>query len=395
MNDDFVFFSRSVTEGHSDKVCDQISDAIVDELLRRDPFSRVSAECAVASGIVFLAIRLASTALVDFSSTARTVIAEAGYGSGNFNPRTCTIMTNVAEFPASLGVCRAERELQDSDLDLVPALDEATVFGYACNHTAAMMPLPIWLAHRLTRRLDVVRHERLLPYLAPEGKAQVGVVFNHRQPLRIHSIHVIASQQEANVPSLDKLQDEIRDLVINPVFAEEPIRPDLNTRIEVNFGGTIVKGGPSVHTGLTGRKGAEDTYGEYARHSQIALSGKDPSRVGRTGSYAARYAAKNVVAAGLADECEVQLSYTMGSARPISIQVDTSGTGTKPDSDIAALLKRQMDFRIAALIRTLELRFLPARNPDGFYRKLATYGQIGRTDIELPWETTDLKDQLQ
>jgi S-adenosylmethionine synthetase len=258
-----------------------------------------------------------------------------------------------------------------------------------------MMPLPIWLAHRLTRRLDVVRRERLLPYLAPEGKAQVGVAFSNRAPLRIHSIHVIASQQEPNIPPLAALQQEVRELVIDAVFEDEPIRPDHHTRIEVNFGGMIVKGGPSVHSGLTGRKGAEDMYGEYARHSQIALSGKDPSRVGRTGSYAARYAAKNVVAAGLADECEVQLSYAMGSASPISIQVDTSGTGKRPDSDIAALLRRHVDFRIAALIRTLELRFQPAHYPDGFYRKLATYGHIGRTDIELPWEVIDLKNQLQ
>jgi S-adenosylmethionine synthetase len=257
-----------------------------------------------------------------------------------------------------------------------------------------MMPLPIWLAHRLTRRLDAVRREQLLPYLAPEGKAQIGIEFSHRKPLRIHSIHVIASQQESNAPPLDRLQAEIRELVIDAVFAEEPIRPDSRTRIAINFGGAIVKGGPSVHSGLTGRKGAEDMYGEYARHSQIALSGKDPSRVGRTGSYAARYAAKNVVAAGLADECEVQLSYAMGSAHPISVQVDTSGTGKKPDTEIATLVKRHIDLRIAALIRSLELRFLPTRYPDGFYRKLAAYGHIGRTDIELPWEATDLKDQL-
>jgi S-adenosylmethionine synthetase len=395
MNNDFVFFSRSVTEGHSDKICDQISDAIVDELLRRDPFSRVSAECAVSSGIVFLAIRLASTAVVDFSNTTRSVIGNAGYGEGDFNPRTCTIMTSIAEFPPDVGTRRAERELEDGDLDQLPALDEATVFGYACNHTATLMPLPIWLAHRLTRRLDAARHEGLLPYLAPEGKAQVGVEFHDRKPRRIHSVHLIASQREPDSPSLAKLRQDLREVVIDPVFAEEPIGPDHRTRLEVNRGGPVVKGGPTVHSGLTGRKGAEDMYGEYGRHSQIALSGKDPSRVGRTGSYAARYAARNVVAAKLAEECEVQMSYAMGSASPISIQVDTSGTGKKTDSEIADLLKRRVDFRIAALIRRLELRVLPARYADGFYRKLATYGHVGRTDIELPWEACDLKDQLQ
>jgi S-adenosylmethionine synthetase len=253
----------------------------------------------------------------------------------------------------------------------------------------------MWLARRLTRRLDAVRHDGQLAYLAPEGKSQVGVEFRGRKPHRIHSIHVITSQQEPDLPPVSQLQRDIREFVIDPVFEYEPIRPDNLTRIDVNRGGAIVKGGPSVHSGLTDRKGAEDTYGEYARHSQIALSGKDPSRLGRTGSYAARYAAVNVIAAGLAEECEVQLSYAMGSAGPISIQVDTSGTGKKPDGEIASLLKRNVDFRIAALIRNLELRVLPARYPDGFYRRLAAHGHVGRPDMELPWENVGLKDQLQ
>jgi S-adenosylmethionine synthetase len=395
MNDEFVFFSRSVTEGHSDKLCDQISDAIVGGLLRADPFSRVSAECAVSSGIVFLAIRMASAAVLDFSSTARAVIADVGYGKGgDFDPRNCTVMTNVAEFPEQPGARRGEQELQDGDPDLIPALDEATVFGYACRHTPTLMPLPIWLAHRLSRRLDEVRRNGTLPYLAPEGKTQVGVEFRGRVPRRIHSVHIIASQLSLHTPDLEDLRKDLHEVVVKPVFAEETIQPDRATRIDINRGGAIAAGGPSVHSGLTGRKGAEDTYGEYSRNTQIALSGKDPSRVGRTGSYAARYAAKNVVAAQLAGECEVQLSYAMGVPAPISIQVETFGTGKYPDGEVSALLKRHLDFRIAAMIRRLDLRLLPSRHRDGFYRKLATYGHVGRSDIELPWEATDIMEEL-
>jgi S-adenosylmethionine synthetase len=251
------------------------------------------------------------------------------------------------------------------------------------------MPLPIWLAHKLARRLSEVRRKDILSYLTPDGKTQVGVEFRNRKPYRIHSITVIASQNKASKPDLEKLQQDIRQTVIQPVFEDEAIKPDEGTRIFVNPDGSFVKGGPAVHSGLTGRKNAIDTYGEYAHHSGSALSGKDPIRIDRVGAYAARYAAKNIVAANLADECEVQLSYSIGLARPVSIQVETFGTGKISDEEITILLDRHFDFRLAGIVKQFNLRYLPALNKGVFYRKLAAYGHVGRVDLELPWEKTD------
>lgn len=389
MKKDFMFTSESVTEGHPDKLCDQISDAIVDHFLRQDPFSRVIAECAVATGILFIAARFDSDASVDVPDIARQVINQIGYNQKDFNAKTCTIMTSLNEFPRSEYRFFDEKQLTEEQIEQIPVKNQATVFGFACNQTAAFMPLPIWLAHKLARRLTAVRLQRQLSYLGPDGSIQVGVEFSSRQPCRIHSITLVASQLEAGSPTPQRLRDDLIELVINQVFFDEEIKPDVKTRVFINPDGLFIGGGPAMHSGLTGRKNAIDTYGEYSRHSGAALSGKDPMRIDRVGAYAARYAAKNIVAAGLASECEVQLSYSIGLSRPVSIQVETFGTGKVPDTEIAARLEANFDFRIAGIMRQFNLRYLPSIFKGGFYKKLAAYGHIGRMDIGLPWEITD------
>lgn len=389
MKKDFMFTSESVTEGHPDKLCDQISDAIVDQFLEHDPFSRVIAECAVATAIVFIAARFSSDATVDFPAIARNVINQTGYTGQSFNGRTCSIITSLRELPHDKTYFFNEKTISDTEVEKITVKNQATVFGFACNQTPAFMPLPIWFAHKLARRLTSVRLQKLVPDLAPDGKTQVGVEFRNRRPHRIHTITVIASQNKPEQPGLKQLRNEIMEGVIKPVFRDELIIPDNRTRIFINPDGPFITGGPSVHSGLTGRKNAIDTYGEYSRHSGAALSGKDPSRIDRVGAYASRYAAKNVVAAGLADECEVQLSYTIGMSRPVSIQIETFGTGRIPDEDIALSVEKNFDFRIAAIIRQFNLRYLPSSIKGGFYRKLASYGHVGRMDIGLPWEITD------
>jgi S-adenosylmethionine synthetase len=251
------------------------------------------------------------------------------------------------------------------------------------------MPLPIWLAHKLARRITSVRFQKILPYLTPDGKTQVGVEYKNRKPYRIHSITVITSQNKPKEPDLEKLREEVKEVIIKPVFQDEEIQPDEKTRIFINPDGPLILGGPSSHSGLTGRKTAIDTYGEYSRHSGAALSGKDPTRIDRIGAYATRYAAKNVVAAGLASECEVQLSYSIGLSQPVSIQVETFGTGKIPDEEIVTRIQKHFDFRLAGIIKQFNLRFLPSLFKGGFYRKLAAYGHVGRMDIGLPWEVTD------
>ncbi|GAB4323257.1 MAG: methionine adenosyltransferase [Leptolyngbyaceae cyanobacterium] len=391
MKRDFMFTSESVTEGHPDKLCDQISDAIVDDFLRQDPFSKVITECAVSTAIVFISTRFASEATVDLAKTARNVIDRVGYDQPDFNAKTCSILTNIQEIPTDDRAVD-ERTLSDAAIEQIPVRDQVTVFGFACTQTDAFMPLPIWLAHQLAKRLTAVRLNHTIPYLAPDGKTQVGVEYHDRKPHRIHSITILASQNKLNTHeiSLKQLQEEIQEYVIDPIFQTEEIQPDHKTRIFIDSDDPFAIGGPSIHAGLTGRKTAIDTYGEYARHSGAALSGKDPSRIDRVGAYAARYAAKNVVAAGLAEECEVQLSYSVGLARPVSIQVETFGTGKLADDAIAALLEQQMDFRLGGIIRQFNLRFLPSLTKGGLYQKLAAYGHVGRLDLGLlPWETTD------
>jgi len=392
MQKDFMFTSESVTEGHPDKLCDQISDAILDRFLQQDPYSGVIAECAVSTAIVFIAARFASHATVDVPAVARQVIDQVGYHHQAFNAKTCSIVTSLKELPPEERRSFDERTLSEEEMDHIAVKNQVTVFGFACDQTPALLPLPIWLAHNLARRLAFVRQQKILPYLSADGKTQVGVEYRDRHPSRIHSITVVGSQNRSSTaggPSLPRLQNDLKEAVIDEVFQEEEIHPDSKTRIFVNPDGPFIIGGPSVHSGLTGRKNAIDTYGEYSRHSGAALSGKDPTRIDRVGAYAARYAAKNVVAAGLADECEVQLSYSIGLSRPVSVQVETFGTGQIADDEIAALLSRHFDFRLAGILRQFNLRFLPSTGKGGFYGKLAAYGHVGRMDIELPWEATE------
>lgn len=386
MKRDFMFTSESVTEGHPDKVCDLISDAIVDRFLMQDPFSKIVTECAVATGVVFIAARFASQATIDMPDAARSIIRQVGYETGEFNASDCTILTNLRELPATEYHAVDERELTDGELDGIGAENQVTVFGFACNQTSALMPLPIWLAHRLARRLTAARLQRDLRYLSPDGKTQVGVEYRNRRPHRIHSITLIASQAEAGFPDAQRLREDLIEQVIRPVFAQESIRPDDQTQLWVNPNGAFVGGGPAMHSGLTGRKNAIDLYGEYSRQSGAALSGKGPMRIDRMGAYAARHAAKCVVACGLAEECELQLSYSIGHARPVSVQVETYGTGIVDDEEIARRVQANFDFRVAAIVARYNLRHLPSALKGGFYKRLAAYGHVGRMDIGLPWE---------
>ncbi len=389
----FIFNSESVTEGHPDKLCDQISDAIVDYFLEQDPYARVRAECAVSSAIVFIAARFRSKIKMDFSLVARKVIKRIGYEQEDFNDKICSILTTPNALPVEEKDLFNEHDLSEKEIRKIAARNQVTVFGFACNHTPSLMPYPIWLAHQLARQLTAVRRTRSLPYLMPDGKVQVGVEFQARQPKRIHSVTVTANQRDFKQPSLRKLRADIREQVVVPIFEDEPIQPDRRTKIIVNPEGPYF-GGPTHHSGLTGRKNAIDTYGEFSRHSGKALSGKDPLRIDRIGAYAARYAAKNVVAAGLATECEILLSYTIGTTQPVSLQVPTFGTGTIPVTEIARRIRKIFDFRLDAILRYLNLRHLPGKNEGRFYQRLASYGHFGRTDIELPWEYVDRAEDL-
>lgn len=389
MKQNFMFTSESVTDGHPDKLCDQVSDALIDRFLQQDPFSRVIAECAVSTGILFIAARFASSASIDIPEVARQVIRQLGYEQADFNARDCTVMTSLSELPSLSQPHIDEREMSEGELESITAKNQANVFGFACNQSAAFMPLPIWLSHKLARRLTAARLQKQIPYLAPDGKTQVGVEYREGRPCRIHSITLVASQQREVQHSLEHLRTDLHAHVIEPAFAGEELRPDAHTHVFINPEGPVVNGGPSLHSGLTGRKNAVDTYGEYSRHSESALSGKDPSRIDRIGAYAARHAAKNVVAAGLAQACEVHLAYSIGIARPVSVQVDTFGTGSIPDTEITARILAQFDFRPAGIIRAFNLRYQPQLFRGGFYRRLAVYGQVGRMDIGLPWESTD------
>jgi len=393
MKNDSMITSESVTEGHPDKICDQISDAIVDHVLLQDRCARIRAECAVSSAIVFIATRFATHAVVDFSQVARKVIEQVGYTGKEFNARTCSVLASTQERPRGPYPQFNEHVLSDAEIEKIQVKNQVTVFGFACDQTPALMPLPIKLAHKLARRLTEVRTAKVLPYVMPDGKVQVGVEYTDRTPTRIHSVTVTAGQEKEGRPDAMRLQKDIQKCVIDAVFEDERIQPDRNTRIFVNPDGYFM-GGPSNHSGLTGRKNAIDTYGEYSRHSGKALSGKDPLRIDRSGAYAARHAAKNVVAAGLARECEITLSYSIGLTRPVSLQVETFGTGRIPDAQIRGKILDAFDFRLAGILQRFNLRDLPSLHPDGFYRKLAAYGQVGRQDLDLPWEKTDRAGDL-
>jgi S-adenosylmethionine synthetase len=394
MSDDFIFTSESVTTGHPDKLCDQVSDAIVDHFLSQDANAGIVAECAMASGVLFISAHYASKGGLAIPDVARAVIRDVGYPRDVFDADACTIMTSFMD--------HSERDYAELDLDAldddtiggITAKDQVTVFGYACDQTASLMPLPVEIAHQLARRLDNPSLKQDLPWLLPDAKVQVGVEYQGGRPARVHSIAMETSQSEEGAPSPEEMGQQLVTAVVQPVLAEQPVAVDEQTLLFLNPEGAVIGGGPSVHSGLTGRKTGIDTYGEYARHSGAALSGKDPMRIDRVGAYMARYAAKNAVAAGLAAECEVQLSYSIGSAGPVSLRVRTFGTGKIPDAEIASRLQNTFDFRIGAIVRDLRLRHLPAEHPEGFYRRLATYGHMGRADLDVPWERTDRVEAL-
>ena len=388
MSDDFIFTSESVTTGHPDKLCDQVSDAIVDRFLQEDPYSSIVAECAVSSGVMFISAHYASKARLDIPEIARKTIRDVGYSKDVFDADACTVMTSFMNHTATDYRPLALDEMDDADLNRITAKHQVTVFGYACDQTPVLMPKPIWLAHRLADVLDSPEVGKKLSYLLPDGKAQVGIEYVNGLPNRIHSITLVASQTDAESADLNQLRGDLMKHVVEPVLAKEKIHLDERAQVFVNPEGPLIGGGPAAHSGLTGRKTGIDTYGEYARHSGTGLSGKDPLRIDRVGAYAARYAAKNLVASGLAGECEVQLSYSIGSAGPVSLRVRTFGSSEVDEKELAARLTKAMDFRLGAIVRDMRLQQLPAEK-SGFYQKLAVYGQMGRIDVGAPWENTD------
>ncbi len=396
MKKDFIFISESVTEGHPDKLCDRISDAIVDHFLEQDPYARVRAECAVSTSILFIAARFASEARVDIPHVARKVIGRTGYVKSDFDAKTCSILHSLQEYPPDADLFFNEQRLSDEQIENIKVRQQATVFGYACRQTEALMPLPIWLAHKLARQVMAARLKDDLAYLSPDAKTMVGIEYRNRRPHRIHSLTLVLSAAGAQKKAImiNAIAKDIKKGIIDPAFADEHITPDKRTGIFINPLENLMVGGPAVHSGLTGRKNAVDTYGEYSRHSGSALSGKDALRIDRIGVYAARYAAKNVVAAGLAEECEVVLSYSIGLPGPASIQVETFGTGRLSDDELGALIEANFDFRLAGILKDFDVRHLPSLHKGGFFSRLAAYGQVGRLDLDLPWEKTDKAARL-
>ena len=380
----WLFTSESVTEGHPDKICDQISDAVLDAILTDDPKARVACETTCTTGMVFVMGEITTSAYVDSPSIVRETVKEIGYDGSDsgFDYKTCAILTSIDEQSPDIaqGVnCSLEKRehTDESELD-TGAGDQGMMFGYANNDTEELMPLPISLAHKLTRRLTQVRKEGLVDFLRPDGKSQVTIEYDGRTPKRIEAV-VISTQHKAEV-SQEELAEKVKELVIYPVLPKEFV--DENTKIFINPTGRFVIGGPQGDSGLTGRKIIVDTYGGYARHGGGAFSGKDPTKVDRSAAYAARYIAKNIVAAGLADECEIQFAYAIGVARPVSVMVDTFGSGKLPDEKLTEIVNEVFDLRPAAIIRDLDLR-----RP--IYKATAAYGHFGRNDAGFPWEKTD------
>jgi S-adenosylmethionine synthetase len=394
VGDDFIFTSESVTRGHPDKLCDQVSDAVVDRFLEQDPGSSIVAECAIASGVLFISAHFASQASLDIPDVARGVIRSVGYSKEVFDADTCTVLTSFMDHTSARYKPLDPMTMTDGEIDRMTAKNQVTLFGYACDQTEARLPLPIWLAHRLADKLDSPEVRKELPYLLPDGKTQVGIEFRNGCPSRIHSITLVASQSDAAAVEPARLREALIDLVVAPVLKAERVKTDAKTGLFVNPEGPLIGGGPVAHSGLTGRKTGMDTYGEYARHSGAALSGKDPLRIDRVGAYAARHAAKTVVAAGLATECEVQLSYSIGIARPVSVRVRTFGSGDLDEARLADRLIAAMDFRLGGIVRDLGLQSLPREHDGSFYQRLAVYGHMGRMDLEVPWERTDKMDAL-
>lgn len=386
----FLFTSESVTEGHPDKMCDQISDAILDEILAQDPKAHVACEVTAATGIIHIMGEISTTANIDADSVARQVIKSIGYDSpeSGFDGNTCAVISslNTQSPDIAMGVNASSeyRDGEDDKLFRTGAGDQGIMFGYACDETPELMPLPISLAHKLAKRLADVRKDGTIPYLRPDGKTQVTVEYDkNKRPVRVDT--VLISTQHAESADIDTIRRDLKKYVVDPVIPAELV--DENTKLLVNPTGRFVIGGPAGDTGLTGRKIIVDTYGGYSRHGGGAFSGKDPTKVDRSAAYAARYAAKNIVAAGLATKCEIQLSYAIGVAKPVSIMVDTFGTGTVSDSRLARAVDAVFDLRPAAIIKTLGLN-------KPIYRELAAYGHMGREDLGVSWEKTDKVNEL-
>ncbi len=402
----YVFTSESVTEGHPDKICDQISDAVLDALLEQDPASRVACETVVNTGLCLITGEVTTTARVDFNTLVRGVIEGIGYNgarAGGFDAHSCAVL--VALDQQSPDIAQGVNEADDHDgdpLDRIGAGDQGIMFGYACDETPELMPLPISLAHRLARRLAEVRHNGSLEYLLPDGKTQVSVVYDNDRPVAIDTI-LISTQHTAEIDGVseekamrERIAADLWTHVVLPATADLALQPSLEavgataaTRFLVNPTGKFVVGGPQGDAGLTGRKIIVDTYGGYARHGGGAFSGKDPTKVDRSAAYAARYVAKALVAAGLARKVEVQLSYAIGVAKPVSILVESFGTGRLDNDSLTALVQEHFDLRPGAIIEIFSLRDLPQQRGGRFYQDVAAYGHFGRSDLNLPWENVD------
>ncbi|MBE9177152.1 methionine adenosyltransferase [Oculatella sp. LEGE 06141] len=403
----YLFTSESVTEGHPDKICDQISDTILDTLLSLDPKSRVAAEVVVNTGLVLITGEISSKAHVNYVELARKKIAEIGYtdATNGFSASSCAVLVALDEQSPDIaqGVDQAHEtreQTSEEELDAIGAGDQGLMFGFACDETPELMPLPISLAHRISRKLAAVRKTGQLPYLRPDGKTQVTVIYEDGRPIGIDTI-LVSTQHTPTIDDITeqaavqaKIKEDLWALVVQPIFSDISVQPDERTRFLVNPTGKFVIGGPQGDSGLTGRKIIVDTYGGYSRHGGGAFSGKDPTKVDRSAAYACRYVAKNIVAAGLAEKCEVQLSYAIGVARPVSIMVETFGTGKIDDDRLLDLVKQHFELRPAGIIRMFGLCNLPGERDGRFYQEVAAYGHFGRTDLELPWEQTDKADVL-